>query len=244
MSGLFLDAPVSGAYHLVTWVATAIQPVTGPYAAALAIVLCTAAVRLVLLPLSIAAVRGERSRAVILPQLNEINKRHRDDPERVRREVAKLQAETGTTMFAGCLPMLAQLPFFWVLYRLFSTAVVAGEPNRLLTGTLFGAPLGVHWPLLAATPAYLGLAVLLAVVAWFASRRQARQAAQAGQAGQAGESGQAGQAGLVMGALPGRLLRLLPFGTLLTAAVVPLAAGLYLLTTTTWTVVERAILHR
>lgn len=244
MSGLFLDAPVSGAYHLVTWVATAIQPVTGPYAAALAIVLCTAAVRLVLLPLSIAAVRGERSRAAILPQLNEINKRHRNDPERVRREVAKLQAETGTTMFAGCLPMLAQVPFFWVLYRLFSTAVVAGEPNRLLTGTLFGAPLGVHWPLLAATPAYLGLAVLLAVVAWFASRRQSRQAAQAGQAGQAGESGQAGQAGLVMGALPGRLLRLLPFGTLLTAAFVPLAAGLYLLTTTTWTVVERAILQR
>jgi YidC/Oxa1 family membrane protein insertase len=244
MSGLFLDVPVSGAYHLVTWVATAIQPVIGPYAAALAIVLCTAAVRLVLLPLSIAAVRGERSRAAILPQLNEINKRHPNDPERVRREVAKLQAETGTTMFAGCLPMLAQVPFFWVLYRLFSTAVVAGEPNRLLTGTLFGAPLGVHWPLLAATPAYLGLAVLLAVVAWFASRRQSRQAAQAGQAEQAGESGQPGQAGLVMGALPGRLLRLLPFGTLLTAAVVPLAAGLYLLTTTTWTVVERAILHR
>ena len=247
MSGLFLDAPVNGAYHLVTWVATAIQPVIGPYAAALAIVLCTAAVRLVLLPLSIAAVRGERSRAAILPQLSEINKRHRDDPERVRREVAKLQAETGTTMFAGCLPMLAQVPFFWVLYRLFSTAVVAGEPNRLLTGTLFGAPLGVHWPLLAATPAYLGLAVLLAVVAWFASHRQAAQAGQAaqvGRAGQAGESGQAGQAGLVTGALPGRLLRLLPFGTLLTAAVVPLAAGLYLLTTTTWTVVERAILHR
>jgi YidC/Oxa1 family membrane protein insertase len=241
MSGLFLDAPVSGAYHLVAGVATAIQPVTGPYAAALAIVLCTAAVRLVLLPLSIAAIRGERSRAAILPQLNEINKRHRDDPERVRREVAKLEAETGTTMFAGCLPMLAQLPFFWLLYRLFSTAVVAGEPNRLLTGTLFGAPLGLHWPLLAATPAYLGLAVLLAVVAWFASRRQARQAAQAGEAG---ESGQAGQTGLVMGALPGRLIRLLPFGTLLTAAVVPLAAGLYLLTTTTWTVVERAILHR
>jgi YidC/Oxa1 family membrane protein insertase len=232
MSGLFLDAPVSGAYHLVTSVATAIQPVTGPYAAALAIVLCTAAVRLVLLPLSIAAVRGERSRVAILPQLNEINKRHRGDPERVRREVAKLQAETGTTLFAGCLPMLAQLPFFWLLYRLFSTAVVAGEPNRLLAGTLFGSPLGVHWPLLAATPAYLGLAVLLGVVAWFASRRPARQAARAGQGDQA------------MGAVSGRLIRLLPFGTLLTAAVVPLAAGLYLLTTTTWTVVERAFLHR
>jgi YidC/Oxa1 family membrane protein insertase len=67
---------------------------------------------------------------------------------------------------------------------------VAGEPNRRLTGTLFAAPLGVHWPLLAATPAYLGLAaLLLPVVAWVASRRQARLASEAKQTGQAGESG-------------------------------------------------------
>ncbi|EFL25755.1 hypothetical protein SSOG_05469 [Streptomyces himastatinicus ATCC 53653] len=41
-----------------------------------------------------------------------------------------------------------------------------------------------------------------------------------------------------------RVLPLLSFGTLLTAAVVPLAAALYLATTTTWTAVERALLLR
>jgi len=40
------------------------------------------------------------------------------------------------------------------------------------------------------------------------------------------------------------LTRLFPYGTLLVAAVMPLAAGLYLLTTTAWTVLERAILRR
>ncbi|MGO4463723.1 hypothetical protein AB4039_41660, partial [Streptomyces sp. M-16] len=41
------------------------------------------------------------------------------------------------------------------------------------------------------------------------------------------------------------VLPLLSFGTLITAAVVPLAAGLYLLTTTAWSVAERAWLqHR
>jgi YidC/Oxa1 family membrane protein insertase len=221
----FLDVPVSGAYHLVNWIALTIHPVTGPYAAAVAIVLCTVAVRLVLLPLSVAAARGEKSRTALLPQLKEITERHRDDPERVRREVAALQAESGS-LFAGFLPMLAQLPFFWVMYRLFSTVVVAGQSNQLLSGTLFGAPLGLHWPLFTSTPAYLGLAVLLAVVAYFSARRQASLVEQPGNT------------------LSARLIRLLPYGTLVTAAFIPLAAGVYLLTTTTWTVVERAVLHR
>jgi YidC/Oxa1 family membrane protein insertase len=40
------------------------------------------------------------------------------------------------------------------------------------------------------------------------------------------------------------VIRLLPFGTVVIAAAVPLAAGLYLLTTTAWTVIERTVLRR
>jgi YidC/Oxa1 family membrane protein insertase len=221
----FLDAPVSGAYHLVHWISQTFEPLTGPYSAALAIVLCTVAVRLALLPLSVRAAKGAKSRTALMPQVKELSDKHKNNPERLQQEMAKLQAESGS-LFAGCLPMLAQLPFFWLMYRLFSTAVVAGQSNQLLTGTLFGAPLGVHWPLLTSTPAYLGLAVLLAVVAYFSVRWQQRQA----------ESQPAG--------LVGQLTKVLPYGTLVTAAFIPLAAGLYLLTTTTWTVLERAILQR
>jgi len=76
----FLDAPVNGAYHLVSWIATTIEPLTGLYAAAVAIVICTIAVRLLLLPLSLAAIRGERSRAVLMPEIRKINERHGKDP--------------------------------------------------------------------------------------------------------------------------------------------------------------------
>ena len=38
------------------------------------------------------------------------------------------------------------------------------------------------------------------------------------------------------------VVRLLPYGTVLAAAIVPLATGLYLATTTLWTVVERRYL--
>jgi len=42
----------------------------------------------------------------------------------------------------------------------------------------------------------------------------------------------------------GALTRVLPYSTLAIAAFVPLAAGIYLLTTTSWTAAERAVLRR
>jgi YidC/Oxa1 family membrane protein insertase len=222
----FLEAPVAGAYHLISSLVTILGPLTGAYAAVVAIVLCTLAVRLLLLPLSIRAHRGLRARAALMPQLKAITERHRDNPERLQREIAKLQSESGTTLFAGFLPTLAQLPFFWLMYSLFSRAVVAGESNQLISGSLLGAPLGQHWPILTGTPAFLALAVLLTVVAWFSARLQLRQLDDTATP------------------LTRRLARILPFGTLATAAFVPIAAGLYLLTTTTWTLVERTILQR
>jgi len=44
--------------------------------------------------------------------------------------------------------------------------------------------------------------------------------------------------------MPGWLSRALPYATVAIAAVVPLAAGIYLLTTTAWTTAERTLLRR
>ncbi|MEV0790171.1 membrane protein insertase YidC [Kribbella sp. NPDC050459] len=222
----FLEAPVAGAYHLLTSLVTVLEPLAGAYAAVVAIVLCTLVVRLSLLPLSVRAHRGLRARAELMPQLKQLTERHKGNPERLQREVAKLQTESGTSLFAGFLPTLAQMPFFWLMYTLFSRTMVAGESNQLISGSLLGAPLGVHWPIVTGTPAYIVIALLLAVVAWFSARLQLRQLDPAAPR------------------LSRRLAQLLPYGTLLTAAFVPLAAGLYVLTTTTWTVVERTILQR
>ncbi|GAA3095308.1 YidC/Oxa1 family membrane protein insertase [Kribbella aluminosa] len=225
----FLEAPVAGAYHLLTSLVSALQPLTGAYAAVIAIVLCTLLVRLCLVPLSVRAHRGMQARAAMMPQYKQLTDKHRGDPERLQRELTKLQAESGTSVFAGFLPLLAQLPFFWLMYTLFSRAMVAGESNQLISGSLFGSPLGAHWPILTGTPAYLVIALLLAVVAFFSARLQLRQL---------------DASATPVSTLSRRVAQLLPFGTLLTVAFVPLAAGVYVLTTTTWTVVERSILQR
>ncbi|MFE0509766.1 hypothetical protein [Streptomyces sp. NPDC058964] len=45
-------------------------------------------------------------------------------------------------------------------------------------------------------------------------------------------------------AAAGKVMPYLPYLTLVTVAVVPLAAALYVVTSTTWSAVERVVLHR
>jgi YidC/Oxa1 family membrane protein insertase len=233
MSALF-GLPIDAAYRLVSALAGALAPLPGGLAAAAAIVAFTIMVRLLVLPLGYYAFRGERARARLTPQVQELYRRHSRQPERLQRELSALYAGEGTGMFTGCLPALLQVPFFTVVYRLFLSGTIGGSPNVLLRQRLFGASLGSHW-LTGAGPwsgqglvfgVVFGLLVLVAVVSVRAARRWAAQA----------PAQQPGATGL--------MLRALPFATVVIAAVVPLAAGLYLVTTTAWAAAERAIFRR
>ncbi|MFZ3497830.1 hypothetical protein ACODT5_32190 [Streptomyces sp. 5.8] len=262
--------------HLVALLGRLLEPVLAESATAAAIVLFTVLVRLALYPLSRAGFRG-------------------------------------ATPVAAILPMLLQLPVFFVMYRAFSAAEIGGSSNELLGRQLFAAPLGDRWGdalgdggLFGARGlVFLGLFAAIAVVAAWSAVRGRRAAALAADAAEAaaatteagrgkagGGKGGAGKAGAgraaggararaqaaggartggkAAGVKPagafsaalgaggavsaeqreamrklGGVLPLLSFGTLITAALVPLAAGLYLVTTTAWSVAERIWLqHR
>ncbi len=49
----------------------------------------------------------------------------------MQRELAALYRAEGTSMFAGCLPLLAQWPFLSVMYLLFRSPRVDGVRKRL-----------------------------------------------------------------------------------------------------------------
>src|SRR2546430_15302395 len=103
---------------------------TGPAAA---IVLATVAVRLLLFPLTLAAIRGERARA----------------------------GKTGANPLAGCLPLLLQAPFFLLTYRLFLSPTIGGQAHPPLPGTPVGGTLW-ELPLRGHPPGFLPCPVALA----------------------------------------------------------------------------------
>jgi YidC/Oxa1 family membrane protein insertase len=235
----FLDAGVSVAYHLVTTLATAFTPVAGPLAAAAAIVAFTLGIRLLLLPLSYYGLRGQAAQARLQPQIAELRRRYASQPDRLQRELAAFYQREGGGLLLGCLPLLLQLPFFSVVYRLFLSRSVGGQPNQLLARHLLGAPLGSTW--LAASPlsahglVFIGLFALLALGGWLSARLASRTAAQ---------PMAAQPAATAQGRAMTMLTRLIPFTSVVIAMFVPLAAGLYLLTTVWWTLAERLMLRR
>ena len=248
-----LGVAVGAAYHVVSAFALALAPLPGGLATVAAIVLFTLAVRMVLLPLSYYAIRGQASQARLAPEVQALRKRHAGHPDRLQRELAALYRREGTGMLAGFLPVLLQLPFLSVMYALFRSGTIGGQRNSLLGHDLFGAPLGSHWlsgpgPFSAHGAVFLGLFALLAAAVWLAARiaraSAARLAPAAPPAGLRAPSRRTGQPD--PSAQPGRavawLTRVIPYVTLVIAVIMPLAAGVYLLTTTAWAAAERAML--
>jgi YidC/Oxa1 family membrane protein insertase len=138
-----------------------------------------------------------------------------------------LYQREGTSMFAGFGPVLVQAPFLSVMYLLFRSPRIGAKPNQLLTHDLLGVPLGMHW--LGGTgvvsvqgAVFVGVFALLAVLCWLLAR--AARAVLPAPAAAAGGLG-----------------RVIPYITVVFAAFAPLAAGLYLVTSTGWAVLERRL---
>jgi YidC/Oxa1 family membrane protein insertase len=197
---------VVAAFDAVVGVAhSAIESLAAVSTPALAIILFTVAVRLLISPLTYLQVRGERRRAALAPQMKELQDKHKDDPLTLATEMLALQRSAGAGPMTSLLPGLAQAPFFMVMF-----AVVN---QSLIGGALLGVPLTAH--LFAGLPVFAALLVLALALAWWSSRR--------------------------MPADTPRWVTFLPYLTVPMVAYLPLAGGLYLVTSTAWTALERAV---
>ncbi len=243
MFSLF-GVPVDAAYHLVAGFTGILTPVLGGLAAAAAIVAFTVAVRLLLMPLSLRALRGQAVQARLAPQLQALRQRYGKQPERLQREMSALYKREGTSLFAGFTPLLLQWPFLSVMYLLFRSAQVGGQPNTLLSRDLFGVPLGMHWlngagPASAQGAVFLGVFALLAGLCWLSARL-----ARLMTAGATGTLAAAAGTPAAAAGGSGLLVRALPYLTVVIAAFAPLAAGIYLLTSLAWSLAERMLFWR
>jgi YidC/Oxa1 family membrane protein insertase len=211
-----LDGAVAAVYPFIAHIASALAPVGG---AAAAIVLCTIALRALLLPLTISAVRGERTRAALAPRVEQLRRRHAKDQSRLAAELTELYRAERVSPLAGCLPALLQVPFFMVIYRAFTMP-------GLLSAHLFGVPLGARLLGGGYTLAFLPVIAALVALGWLSARRARRVAAANGAPPPVG------------------IVAWLPYLSVLSIVVVPLATALYLVTTLTWTAVENVVLRR
>ncbi|NQX12711.1 membrane protein insertase YidC [Microbacteriaceae bacterium VKM Ac-2855] len=220
-------AALDGAYAVLHSLSTLLAPVAGAQGSAAAIVVLTLIIRALLIPVGVSQRRAQLARMRLAPKLAELRRRHAKDPQRLQRETLALYAAENVSPLAGIGPMLLQAPVISLVYGLFLQTRINGHANALLAHTLFSAALGSSIAAQFATGGVVGAIVLGLILAIVLLSRWR---------------------GLTLSSEPvvplARALSWLPLTTVIVAAFVPLAAALYLLVTTAWTLAEREVLHR
>ncbi|UQZ34194.1 hypothetical protein C2I18_12030 [Paenibacillus sp. PK3_47] len=83
----------------------------------LAVLVMVIIVRTLILPLTMKQVKSSRAMQAIQPELQKIQKKYKDQPEKVQQETMRLFQENKVNPMAGCLPLIVQMPIFIALYN-------------------------------------------------------------------------------------------------------------------------------
>jgi YidC/Oxa1 family membrane protein insertase len=100
------------------------------------IVALTVMVRAVLLPVTYKSSKSMIRLQQLAPEMKSLQKKYKQDPQRLQQETMKFYRENSVNPFASCLPMIAQLPVFLALYYMLGKDLrydICPEINQLGT---------------------------------------------------------------------------------------------------------------
>ncbi|MHB0884785.1 MAG: YidC/Oxa1 family membrane protein insertase [Bacillota bacterium] len=126
---------------------------TGSYG--LAIIFLTLAIRLLLAPFQYTQVRSAQKMMMLEPLRKAIEKKYKNDPQKVNQETMELWRKNKVNPLGGCLPLLLQFPFIIALFRALDRFQYLG-------------PAGFLWiPHLARPDTLFILPVLTGITTWW-----------------------------------------------------------------------------
>ena len=97
--------------------------------------------RAALIPLFVKQIHASRKMQLIQPEMQKIQAKYKDkkDPEsrqKMTEETMALYKDSGTNPFASCLPIIAQMPFFFGLFRVLNSLDEIGEGKAEAIGPI------------------------------------------------------------------------------------------------------------
>ncbi|HEY4695902.1 MAG TPA: YidC/Oxa1 family membrane protein insertase [Candidatus Hydromicrobium sp.] len=94
------------------------------------IILLTIIVRIILIPLTISQTRSMAKMQKIQPELKELQKKYKDDKQKLQQETMEFYKKNNVNPLAGCLPLIFQMPVFFALFQALRT------PSEIVTNVL------------------------------------------------------------------------------------------------------------
>jgi len=94
------------------------------------IILLAIIVRIVLIPLTISQTKSMAKMQKLQPELKELQKKYKDDKQKLQQETMEFYKKNNVNPLAGCLPLLLQMPVFFALFQ------ALRSPSEIVTNIL------------------------------------------------------------------------------------------------------------
>src|SRR5699024_5874201 len=107
----------------------------------LSIVALVVVIRILLIPLFVRQIKASRGMQVVQPEIQKLQKKYKGktDPasrQAMQQEMMAIYKDNGTSPFASCLPLIAQMPIFFSLFRVLNALKPISEGNADPIGPL------------------------------------------------------------------------------------------------------------
>ncbi len=102
-------------FQAAAWLISQFYALTANYAIAIALV--AVVIMLLLLPLTLKSTKSMLEMQRLQPEMRRLQQQHRGDRQKLNEETMKLYQEHKVNPMASCLPLLAQMPIFFIMFR-------------------------------------------------------------------------------------------------------------------------------
>lgn len=121
----------------------------------LSIIGLTLLVRLVILPFTIMQARSSQKLALIQPEQQRLQKKYKNDPERLNMEIMELYRRHKVNPASSCLLLVVQFPVLWAVIR--SLEAHPALKGATFLGISLGQPEKVVLPIIVVATTYLAM---------------------------------------------------------------------------------------
>jgi YidC/Oxa1 family membrane protein insertase len=129
---------IAGVFEVPAWVLDWFYSFTHSYAASIALI--AVLVMILVTPLNLKSTKGMLEMQRLAPEMRKLQAEHRGDRQKLNEEMMKLYQEHKVNPMASCLPLVAQMPVFIIMFRiLHGLTYRPGGPNELIAEAVLRA---------------------------------------------------------------------------------------------------------
>jgi YidC/Oxa1 family membrane protein insertase len=197
---------------------------------AIAIILLTIIIKLILYPLSRKSIESQKSLQELQPKIEEIKKQYGDDREKMGKEMMQLYKDHKVNPLSSCLPLLLQLPFLIAVFHVFRNGF--GEKALEMVYPFISTPEVVNSVIELSSPNWY-LALLAGGAQYFQTKMMMSDKPQIQSSGSKDES--------MAAIINKQMMYFMPLITVFIGLTLPGGVALYLLVVTLLTILQQKL---